>query len=434
MVQTTTADFDISDGDYEKAGKELLRRHDSPDIQPESTWNDITTPRPGSFYERYWQYEIDQEDQYPAFRGHDTPATRAMRFATDAARPWTKFFFDLRIAAHPRKPQPIPVPPKPARPEGREKPTFEELMWEMNYGKAPKSAEEELAEKFQETRGQEVALNLFRRQANLHDVAMHLMYLGFRYGHNDAIANGISMMEKTKDFTLRLLKKPCLYQSTDVLDQFIELRRTGISIGGVRYAQEIGNAAAAAAVSDEFCRLTRLERPPYDPDKAPHPLEVAVHSMHERAFRFHKDGIYRELCRTLAGRKETDSVWTAIEEVRQYSRDLNRLHQIAETAAEDKEIWNQYRQLRDEGTQNERQQWLDRQIDRLCRTNQPKSLVGRMLWKRAIRNFQRPPDNPQSGLSLTWAIRENAFLLPLLRKKETTLLFALRNGRPEAGQ
>ena len=263
---------------------------------------------------------------------------------------------------------------------------------------------------------------------------MHLMYLGFRFGDDDAVANGISMMEKTKDFTMRLLKKPCLYQSTCVLDQFIELRRTGISIGGVRYAQEIGNAAAAAAVGDEFCRLTRLQRPPYDPDKAPHPLEEAVLSMHERAFRYHKDGIYRELCRTLAGRKDADCPWTAIEEIRQYSRDLNQLHQIAETAAEDKEIWNQYRQVRDEGTQKERQQWLDGQIDRLCRMDQPKSLTGRMLWKQAIRNFQRLPDNPQSGLSLTWAIRENAFLLPLLRKKETTLLFALRNERPEARQ
>ena len=434
MMQPTTADFDITEGDYTAAGKKLLRRHNDLDIQPESTWNDITTPRPGSFYERYWQYEIDQEDQYPAYRGHDTPATRAMRFAVDAARPWTKFFFDLRIAAYPRIPRLDPVPPKPDRPEGQENPTLEELQWELNYGTAPKSAEEELAEKFQEARGPEVALNLFRRQANLHDVAMHLMYLGFRYGDDDTVANGISMMEKTKDFTLRLMSKPHLYKSTNVLDQFIELRRTGISIGGARHTQEIGNAAAAAAVSDEFCRLTRLERPPYDPDKAPHPLEEAVHSMHERTFRYHQDGIYRELCRTLAGRKNMDSLWADIEEIRQYSGDLNRLHQEAETAYEDEGLWSKYRQVRDKGTQKERQQWLDGQIDLLCRMDAPKSLVGRMLWKRAIRNFQRPPDNPQLGLSLTWAIQENAFLLPLLRKKETALLFALRNGRPEAGQ
>ena len=433
-MQTATAEQDISEGDYTKAGKKLLRRHDDPDIQPESTWNNITTPRPGSFYERYWQYEINEEDQYPAYRGHDTPATRAMRFAVDAARPWTKFFFDLRIAAHPRKPRPEPVPPKPERPEGRENPTFEELMWEMNYGKAPKSPEAEMAEKFQEARGQEVALNLFRRQANLHDVAMHLMYLGFRYGDSDAVADGISMMEKTKEFTLRLMAKPCLYESRNVLEQFIELRRSGISIGGVRYTQEIGNAAAAAAVSDEFCRLTRQERPPYDPDKGPHPLEHAALEMHESAFRFHADGIYRELCRTLAGRKDADSLWTAIEEVRQYSRDLNRLHQEAETAAEDEELWNRYRQVRDGGTGKERKEWLDGQIDRLCRMDTPKSLVVRMLWKRAVRNFHMPPDNPQSGLSLTWAIHENTFLLPLLRKKETRLLFALRNRRPENGQ
>ena len=433
-MRPTTAELNISEGDYTEAGKKLLRRHDDPDIQPESTWNQITTPGPGKFYERYWRYEIDEEDQYPAYRGHDTPATRAMRFAVDTARPWTKFFFDLRIAAHPRKRRPEPVPPKPARPEGQETPTFEELLWEMNYGMAHKSAEEEKAEKFQEIRGQEVALNLFRRQANLHDVAMHLMYLGFRYGDSDAVADGISMMEKTKDFTLRLMAKPCLYESRNVLEQFIELRRSGVSIGGVRHSQEIGNAAAAAAISDEFCRLTRLERPPYDPDKAPHPLEDAVRSMHERAFRFHKDGIYRELCRTLAGRKDADSIRTAIEEVRQYSRDLNRLHQEAETAAEDAELWSQYRQVRDEGTRKERQQWLDGRIDRLCRMDAPKSLTGWMLWKRAVRNFHMPPDNPQSGLSLTWAIRENAFLLPLLRKKETALLFALRNGHPEPGQ
>ena len=425
-MRPTTAELDISEGDYTAAGKKLLRRHDDPDIRPESTWNQITTPVPGKFYERYWQYEIDDDDQYPAYRGHDTPATRAMRFAVGAARPWTKFFFALRIAAHPRKPRPEPVPQKPARPEGRETPTSEELRWEMNYDTAPKIPGEELAEKFQETRGQEVALNLFRRQANLHDVAMHLMYLGFRYGDSDAVADGISMMEKTKEFTLRLMAKPCLYESRNVLEQFIELRRSGVSIGGVRHTQETGNAAA---VSDEFSRLTRQERPPYDPDKAPHPLEEAVLSMHERAFRFHKDGIYRELYRTLAGRKDTDSLWTAIEEVRQYSRDLNRLHQEAETAAEDEELWSQYRQVRDEGTRKERQQWLDGRIDRLCRMDAPQSLVGRMLWKRAVRNFHMPPDNPQSGLSLTWAIRENAFLLPLLRKKETTLLFALRNGK-----
>ena len=218
MMQPATEYFDISDGDYGRAGKELLRRHDNPDILTESTWNQITTPGPGKFYERYWQYEIDEEDQYPAYQGHDTPATRAMRFATDAARPWTKFFFDLRIAAYLRKPRPAPVPPKPARPDGQENPTFEELIWEMNYGKAPKSAEAELAEKFQETRGQEVALNLFRRQANLHDVAMHLMYLGFRYGDGDAVADGISMMGKTKDFTLSLMAKPCFYESRNVLD------------------------------------------------------------------------------------------------------------------------------------------------------------------------------------------------------------------------
>ena len=83
-MRTTTAELDISEGDYGKAGQKLLRRHDDPDVRPESTWNDITTPGPGKFYERYWRYEIDQEDRYPAYRGHDTPATRAMRFAVDA--------------------------------------------------------------------------------------------------------------------------------------------------------------------------------------------------------------------------------------------------------------------------------------------------------------------------------------------------------------
>ena len=381
---------DIRQGDYGPAGRELLRRHDDPDCRPAAEWREIINPRPGNFYERYWQYEIDEEDRYPAFRGHDTPATRAMRFAVDAAAPWTERFSGLRRAAAGQLRTP---------------------------GAETGEAEEQAAQQFQESRGPEVAHNLFRRQANLHDVAMHLMYLGFRYGDYEAVADGISMMEKTKDFTLRLMTKPELYQSTSVLDQFIELRRTGVSIGGVRYAPEIGQAAAAAAVSDEFCRLARQERPHYDPDKAPHPLEDAVRSMHERAFRFHKDGIYRELCRTLANRRDTDNLWTAIEEVRQYSRDLNRLHQEAETAAEDQELLSRYRQVRDEGTPKERQEWLDGRIDRLCRTAPPRSIVMRMIWRRAIRNFNTPPDNPQSGLSLTWAIRENAFLLPLLRQE-----------------
>lgn len=65
-------------------------------------------------------------------------------------------------------------------------------------------------------------------------------------------------------------------------------------------------------------------------------------------------------------------------------------------------------------------------LDKLCWMKTPESLLGRMIWSKALSNFGRKLDDGRTGLSLTLGIRQNVFLLPLLRK-EKTMLMALRD-------
>lgn len=229
-----------------------------------------------------------------------TPATRAMRFAA-AASPWTDFFrpLQIRIAA---SAQHEGVPPGTTKPAA----SIEQLVREMEQGILERTSEQEALHRFATEQGASKTAKMINRSKNQCDLGMHLVYLGLRHGREEAVMDGIALMDRIRDLALRLLAEPGKYQNRNFMERFADTLRAGASHGGERHIQEMKNAAAAVTIGDEFDRLS-MKCPHYHPDGTSHDLKDAIRGMHEQPFRFRRDGLYAELCYAFANRSEQDA-------------------------------------------------------------------------------------------------------------------------------
>ena len=364
----------------------LFRDYAAPGKEPAALWADLAAPTHNrSIYDRLWRYEIEPADRYPAFRGIDTPATRAMRFAYDFAKPWY-LFFHLKTAD--------------ARPSDQDRTEFQDP----------------LLRRFNETLGdRQAAYELLDAMQARNDIGTHLVYAGLRAGDPNAATAGAGLMQEAGERTIRLLARPGDYVSRGFAEEYKAAVRAASGLAGGQHLHPIREAASAGAAGRFFARLAE-ERPA---NAEGHPLQDALWTIHDRAFVQVKDGPYREFRHTLERRRETDRKPAALE-LRETVRLLGRLSEEAGAAAEDPELRSEYLETR-EGEQLSR--WLDGRVDRLIRERKPPlTLAWRLLLKQALRNFRRP-ENAEAGRrrSLNWGLRQNLYLLPLLRQEPAML-------------
>lgn len=388
----------------QETAAEMLRRYDEPAHRPTKDWNSLSSPTPGDIYDRSWKHRILPEDEYPAFRGFDTRETRAMRMAADAAAYGEYRLLTLSTAAYMQTEAAI-----------KQRRRFQEELSRagINPEFPPPNEDEAAIIRIHNHHGHAAATRTLMAFADFHQTGTHLVFIGFNQIEPATVAAGLAMMHDAKLLLDDALAAGQPAHELSPVERWRRIINTAAPYTGDSAAQEVHRFAAQSVTGTEFAKLED-QRPPYEPETCHHPLELALGTIHEHDFRWRKGEPYHRATLALSLGQEAQYL-DIMRQVWEHHQEILRLHRNAAQSPGDDEFWKNYQAVRDAGTPEDLRNWTHKAANELYGMENPAGMTAQALWRHAAANFQKRPDNPQGGLSLTAAMLENTYLLPIIR-------------------
>ena len=387
-----------------EAAAEIMRRYDDPAHRPIKDWNSLSSPTPGDIYDRSWKHRIRPEDEYPAFRGFDTRQTRAMRMAADAAAHGEHRLLTLSTAAYMQTEAAI-----------KQRRRFHEELKKagLNPTSPPPNEDEAAIIRIYHQHGRAAAERTLSAFADLLQTGTDLIFIGLNRDETATVAAGLAMMHEAKLLLEDALTAERPAPALPPFERWRWITDTTAPYTGESAAPEVRRFAAHTVNITEFAKL-EAQRPPYEPEACHHPLELALGSIHEHDFRWRQGEPYRRATLALSLGQEAQYL-DIMQRVQEHHQEILRLHSNAAQSPGDDEFWEHYKAVRDTGTPADLQNWTHEAANELYSMENPEGMTAQALWRYAAANFRKRPDNPQGGLSLTAAMLENAYLLPIIR-------------------
>lgn len=387
-----------------EAAAEIMRRYNDPAHRPIKGWNSLSSPTPGDIYDRSWKHRIRPEDEYPAFRGFDTRETRAMRIAADAAAHGEHRLLTLSVAAYMQTEAAI-----------KQRRRFQEELKQagLNPTFPPPNEDEAAIIRIYHRHGNDAAQRTLGAFADFHQTGTQLVFIGLNQNEPANVAAGLAMMHEAKILLDDALAAGQPAHELSPVERWRCIINTAAPYISAADAPEVSRFAAEAVSVTEFAKLEK-QRPPYEPEACHHPLELALGTIHEHDFRWRQGEPYRRATLALSLGQE-DQYLSIMRRVQEHHQEILRLHRNAAQSPGDDEFWNSYKAVRDTGTPEDLRKWAHEAANELYSMENPEGMTAQALWRYAAANFQQRPDNPQGGLSLTAAMMENTYLLPIIR-------------------